>query len=228
MTKVLIAKNISKSFVDGKKHINVLSQVNLSFNANEMTAIIGRSGCGKSTFLHILGGLDVPCEGEIYWGEQAISCLREGKKSRLRNRYLGFVYQFHHLLAEFCAWENVALPLMLSKHSPRHAKQQALALLKQVELADRAYHKIGQLSGGERQRVAIARALVTQPKCVLADEPTGNLDEATSQHVLQLLQTVQRQHEAAFVIVTHDHEIARLAQRRYVLEQGSFRCDGSE
>ena len=210
---VLSAKAVCKWFQDGKDCIDVLGDFSVQFAAAEMTAIVGRSGSGKSTLLHILGGLDKPNSGEVWWGDNQICGLGEAKKSRLRNRYLGFVYQFHHLLPEFLAWENVAMPLLLRHESAKSAKQKALQLLKQVELGDRVNHKIGELSGGERQRVAIARALVANPKCILADEPTGNLDEETSQHVFAVLKQCQQEQGVAFVIVTHDHDIAEAADR---------------
>lgn len=213
MNNVLTANAVCKSFKDGKRQVDVLSEVSLTVQAAEMVAIIGRSGSGKSTLLHILGGLEAPDSGDVLWGTQAIAGLSKAAISRLRNRYLGFVYQFHHLLPEFLAWENVAMPLLLRHDSPKQAKAKALDLLRKVDLSDRADHKVGELSGGERQRVAIARALIGEPACVLADEPTGNLDDDTSQHVFDLLLSLQKAREVGFVIVTHDKMMADAADR---------------
>ncbi len=220
MSSIILAKSISKSFKDGKSIVNVVNNVSLEVFSGEILAIVGRSGCGKSTLLHLLGGLESPSQGSIQWGNQNIGSLTEAAKSRLRNRYLSFVYQFHHLLPEFLAWENVAMPLLLRNTSPKLAKTKAMELLKKVELQDRVFHKIGELSGGERQRVAVARALITDPACVLADEPTGNLDDETTKQVFQLMLSLQKSHQVAFVIVTHDKEIAKAASRVLLLESG--------
>lgn len=220
MSSVLRADSIGKTFKDGKLIVNVVRGISLEVAPGEILAIVGRSGCGKSTLLHILGGLESPSEGSVYWGQQEISRMKEAPKSRLRNHYLGFVYQFHHLLPEFLAWENVAMPLLLRHAPPKLAKAKAIELLKKVELQDRLFHKIGELSGGERQRVAVARALIGDPTCVLADEPTGNLDDQTTQQVFQLLLSLQKSQGVAFVIVTHDKEIAKAANRVLLLEHG--------
>lgn len=221
MSKIILsARSVSKSFQDGKSLITVVNNVSLDVVPGELLAIVGRSGSGKSTLLHMLGGLESPTQGVIQWGNQQIASLTEAAKSRLRNRYLGFVYQFHHLLPEFLAWENVAMPLLLRNVSPKLAKAKAMDLLKQVELQDRVLHKIAELSGGERQRVAVARALITDPVCVLADEPTGNLDDETTKQVFQLMLSLQKSQQVAFVIVTHDKDIAKAANRVLLLESG--------
>jgi lipoprotein-releasing system ATP-binding protein len=217
---VLTATAVSKSFKDGQRIVNVVNEVSLTVARGEIVAIVGKSGCGKSTLLHMLGGLESPSQGNIYWGDQDIGVLSQAQKSRLRNRYLGFVYQFHHLLPEFVAWENVAMPLLLRNFSPKLAKAKAVELLKKVELHDRLYHKTGELSGGERQRVAVARALIGDPVCVLADEPTGNLDDATTHQVFELMLSLQKSQHVAFVMVTHDKEIAKAADRALLLENG--------
>jgi len=198
----------------------VLNDVNLTVSRGEMVAIIGASGSGKSTLLHILGLLDAPSSGEIQVAGASASGLSETRKSVLRNRCLGFVYQFHHLLAEFCALDNVAMPLIVRRMDRRAARAQAAAALEQVGLTARAAHFPGQLSGGERQRVALARALVTRPDCVLADEPTGNLDRHTAHDMFDLLGRINRESGTGFVIVTHDNELAALADRRLLMHAG--------
>lgn len=221
---ILTAKHISKSFTEAKHRVDILTDINLQLHKGELLAIVGRSGSGKSTLLHILGGLEKPSGGQVLWGEKDIALLSEAAKSKLRNCHLGFIYQFHHLLPEFCAWENVAMPLLLRNVSPKNAKSAALGLLQRVGLADRVDHKIGELSGGERQRVAIARALVTKPACVLADEPTGNLDKDTSQSVFDLLIELQKSEGVAFIMVTHDTTLAKAADRLLVLDKDGLQA----
>lgn len=218
---VLQAKNIVKVYREGERDVAVLRDVDVAVSPREMVAIVGASGSGKSTLLHILGLLDSPDTGTVnVAGVANAQALSEGRKSALRNQHLGFVYQFHHLLAEFTALENVAMPLTVRRLDRRAASEQAMAVLEQVGLADRASHLPSQLSGGERQRVALARALVTKPACVLADEPTGSLDRNTAYSMYELLQRLNREAGTAFVIVTHDHELAALASRQLVMEKG--------
>jgi len=217
---VLVARGVSKCYDEGAGRVDVLNDVNLTVSRGEMVAIIGASGSGKSTLLHILGLLDAPSVGDIFVAGAATSDLSEARKSALRNRCLGFVYQFHHLLAEFCALDNVAMPLIVRRLDRRAAREQAAVALEHVGLTARAAHFPGQLSGGERQRVALARALVTRPDCVLADEPTGNLDRHTAHAMFDLLKRINRESGTGFVIVTHDPELAALADRRLVMQTG--------
>ena len=217
---VLQAQAVSKRFQDGRLDVRVLEEVNLSLKRGESLAIVGASGSGKSTLLHILGGLDRASQGEVQLMGQSLSNLSASQLGMLRNRHLGFVYQFHHLLAELNAWENVAMPLWIRRESSQNSQQQAQQLLTRLGLSQRLTHRPSELSGGERQRVAIARALVTKPACVLADEPTGNLDRVTAQAVFDLmLQTAQDQ-GTAFVVVTHDPQLAARCSRQLRLERG--------
>lgn len=214
---------LTKTFADGKLYVEVLRGIDLAVHTGEMIAIMGASGSGKSTLLQLLGGLDKPTSGKVWVEGQEISTLSEAEKGRLRNRKLGFVYQFHHLLPEFNALENVAIPLLIRHTQPKLAEAKAKDLLDKVELSKRYYHRIGELSGGERQRVAIARALVTDSKCVLADEPTGNLDNKTSEHVFDLLMQLNHDLKISYVIVTHDPKLANRMNRVLVLEDGKLR-----
>ncbi len=220
---VLQCRSIVRRFDEGGSTLEVLSGVDLSIEAGERMAIIGASGSGKTTLLQIMGGLDAPTSGEILVGGQAMHGMSEVVKGELRNRYLGFVYQFHHLLPEFSAAENVAMPLMIRRVGKEDALEQAQVLLERVGLGERLTHKPGELSGGERQRAAVARALITRPKLVLADEPTGNLDAGNGEHVLQLMLELNRELETSLVIVTHDHSIAERMDRIMILEDGRLR-----
>ena len=224
---VLRAEGISRHYDDGAARIDVLVDVNLAVEAGEMVAIVGASGSGKSTLLHVLGLLDTPDAGSVFVNEVLSSALGEAARSRLRNRALGFVYQFHHLLAEFSALDNVAMPLIVRRVSRREARAVAARMLELVGLSARIDHFPGQLSGGERQRVALARALVGSPSCVLADEPTGNLDRHTAHEMFRLLKQVNRESRTAFVIVTHDDELAKLADRRLQMDAGRLVPDSS-
>ena len=220
---VLECRSVVRRFDEGGSTLEVLSGVDLSVESAERMAIIGASGSGKTTLLQIMGGLDAPTSGEVLVGGQPMHEVSEIEKGELRNRYLGFVYQFHHLLAEFSAAENVAMPLMIRRVPKDDALNQARVLLERVGLGERLTHKPGELSGGERQRAAVARALITRPKLVLADEPTGNLDAGNGEHVLQLMLELNRELETSLVIVTHDHSIAERMDRIMILEDGRLR-----
>jgi|TARA_B110000967_G_scaffold28849_1_gene26956 lipoprotein-releasing system ATP-binding protein len=222
MTKPIVieCRNISKQFADGELKTNVLSDVNLSVQKGDRIAIIGSSGSGKSTLLHLLGGLDKPTSGSIKVHGQDINRLSVKTLSQLRNQSLGFVYQFHHLLPEFSAVENVAIPLIIGGEKPKQAEQQAEDLLIKVGLSHRLAHKPSELSGGERQRAALARALITQPDCLLADEPTGNLDHRTAQGIFDLILELNESLGTALVIVTHDVDLASQMGAMLTLKDG--------
>ena len=222
---VLECRDVARRFREGDSTLEVLSGVNLVVNTAERVAIIGASGSGKTTLLQIMGGLDDPSSGEVFVNGQSMANTDEAEKGRLRNRYLGFVYQFHHLLPEFTAQENVAMPLLIRREKREAALGQAAELLGRVGLGERLDHKPGELSGGERQRAAVARALITRPGLVLADEPTGNLDAGNGEHVLRLMLELNEELETSLVIVTHDHSIAAQMDRVLVLENGLLRRD---
>ena len=209
-----------KSFEDGDLKTSVLHDINLEIVAGEMLAITGASGSGKSTLLNMLGGLDLPSEGEVLLMGQSFESLSEKKKGLLRNKNLGFVYQFHHLLPEFSAEENVAMPLWIAGEGKGPSIVKARKLLDQVKLSHRYQHRAGELSGGERQRVAIARALAANPKCVLMDEPTGNLDFETAEHIHELIRSINETMNVSFVVVTHDLKLAEKMGRRLNLVDG--------
>lgn len=222
MTNLLQCNHISKTFTDGEQQVNVLQDVSFSLAAGDMMAIVGSSGSGKSTLLHILGSLDTATAGEVVMQGQPLSSLKERQRAKWRNQKLGFIYQFHHLLGEFSALENVAMPLLIGGMNPAKAKQQATELLERVGLAHRMTHAPAKLSGGERQRVAIARALVNQPALVLADEPTGNLDETTAETIYSLMLELNEQLNTAFIVVTHDQYLANRLPRRAMLHNGQL------
>ncbi len=223
MSEILRATNISKIYDEGKISTQVLSNLNLSIHTGERIAIVGTSGSGKSTLLHLLGGLDTPTTGEVWLQGKCLNQMNEAERGEMRNQHLGFIYQFHHLLAEFTAIENVAMPLLMRKSiAIKEARNEAIDLLEKVGLGHRLEHRPGELSGGERQRVAIARALVTKPALILADEPTGNLDYENAQSVFALLSELQETLGTALLMVTHDRNLAEMADKQMVLKSGKW------
>lgn len=219
---ILKCSNLSKYYHQGSSHISVLESIFFDLRQGEKVAIVGASGSGKSTLLNLLAGLDMPSSGAVTLADQDLSTLSDNSLSQFRNKHLGFVYQFHHLLAEFSALENVMFPLLIGKIARSVARSESAAILASVGLSDRLHHRPAELSGGERQRVAIARALANQPSCVLMDEPTGNLDKQASADIQRLIQSVTFEHKTSFIIVTHDESVAKDLDKVYQLDAGSL------
>ena len=220
MSNIIQCTQLGKSFHDGDRRVHVFANIDLTITRGETVAIIGASGAGKSTLLQLIGGLDKPTHGTVSILEKNIATLSEREKCVLRNQHLGFIYQFHHLLPEFSAYENVCIPLMIADVDKKIMDEKVEKILAQVGLKNRMTHRIGELSGGERQRIAIARALVHNPACVLADEPTGNLDHQTADTVFDLMLELNRVHHTSFVIVTHNDALAKRCDRVLVLRDG--------
>lgn len=219
---VLECRGLVRRFEEGARIITVIDGVDFQLRRGELTAIVGNSGSGKTTFLQLLGGLEAPSEGLVRVMGQDFSSLSDTQRGHMRNRHIGFIYQFHHLLPEFSAIENVAMPLLIGKMAPSKAKQEASDMLARVGLAQRLSHKPGELSGGERQRVAIARALVTKPSCILADEPTGNLDVNTARQIQDIMVDLNKSLNISFLIVTHDLGLAKRADKELRMEEGKL------
>jgi lipoprotein-releasing system ATP-binding protein len=221
-TPVMECKAVTKEYFEGNNALKILTGINLSIRPGEQVAIMGRSGSGKTTLLQMLGGLDVPTSGSIAIDGKNLKNLNENQMGKLRNRHLGFIYQFHHLLPEFSALENVAMPLLIAKISAKEAASRAAHLLEAVGLKLRLNHKPMELSGGEKQRVAIARALINNPKCVLADEPTGNLDDESAAQVFEVMRSLNRLQNTSIILVTHDASLAKQLDRTLILQGGQL------
>ena len=222
-TALLSCQNVSKFYQEGTQQTEVLKQVSFSMQPSELVAIVGSSGSGKSTLLHTLGGLDQPSSGEVFIKGQSLQHMTPNALAKLRNQYLGFVYQFHHLMADFTALENVMMPMLIGQQNKTEAQDRAEQILSAVGLQHRISHRPSSLSGGERQRVAIARALVNNPALVLADEPTGNLDHKTTESIFELIQQLNQEKQIAFLLVTHDLNLAEKLNRRLIMQDGVLR-----
>ena len=222
-TALLSCQNITKFYQEGTQQTKVLKQVSFSMQPSELVAIVGSSGSGKSTLLHTLGGLDQPSSGEVFIKGQSLQQMTPNALAKLRNQYLGFVYQFHHLMADFTALENVMMPMLIGQQNKTEAQDRAEQILSAVGLQHRISHRPSALSGGERQRVAIARALVNNPALVLADEPTGNLDHKTTESIFELIQQLNQEKQIAFLLVTHDLNLAEKLNRRLIMQDGVLR-----
>ena len=222
-TALLSCQNVSKFYQEGTQQTEVLKQVSFSIQPSELVAIVGSSGSGKSTLLHTLGGLDQPSSGEVFIKGQSLQQMSPNALAKLRNQYLGFVYQFHHLMADFTALENVMMPMLIGQQNKTEAQDRAEQILSAVGLQHRISHRPSALSGGERQRVAIARALVNNPALVLADEPTGNLDHKTTESIFELIQQLNQEKQIAFLLVTHDLNLAEKLNRRLIMQDGVLR-----
>ena len=222
-TALLSCQNITKFYQEGTQQTEVLKQVSFSMQPSELVAIVGSSGSGKSTLLHTLGGLDQPSSGEVFIKGQSLQQMTPNALAKLRNQYLGFVYQFHHLMADFTALENVMMPMLIGQQNKTEAQDRAEQILSAVGLQHRISHRPSALSGGERQRVAIARALVNNPALVLADEPTGNLDHKTTESIFELIQQLNQEKQIAFLLVTHDLSLAEKLNRRLIMQDGVLR-----
>jgi len=222
-TALLSCQNVSKFYQEGTQQTEVLKQVSFSMQPSELVAIVGSSGSGKSTLLHTLGGLDQPSSGEVFIKGQSLQKMTPNALAKLRNQYLGFVYQFHHLMADFTALENVMMPMLIGQQNKTEAQDRAEQILSAVGLQHRISHRPSALSGGERQRVAIARALVNNPALVLADEPTGNLDHKTTESIFELIQQLNQEKQIAFLLVTHDLSLAEKLNRRLIMQDGMLR-----
>lgn len=222
MSNVLVCEQLCKHYGDGDIQTQVLDKLNLTVNKGELLAIVGSSGSGKSTFLHLAGALDKPSSGKVLIDGHDIYAMSEKQQAQFRNKHIGFIYQFHHLMTEFSAIENVAMPLLIAGVSVEHAKDRAIAMLEKVGLSHRLEHRPSELSGGERQRVAIARALVTKPSLILADEPTGNLDADNAAQIFELICQLNQSENTSFVVVTHDLELAAKMNRQLTLDHGQL------
>lgn len=220
MSDLLSCNNVTKIYREGALSTQVLKGVNLSIAPNQLSAIVGSSGSGKSTLLHMLGALDTPSSGDVEVLGQSLTKMNHNQQAKFRNQHIGFIYQFHHLLADFSALENVAMPLLIGKTKVAEAKVQALNMLDRVGLSHRSEHRPSELSGGERQRVAIARALINRPALVLADEPTGNLDHQTALVIYDLMRELNQESQTTFLVVTHDRELANKMDRQFTMQDG--------